>query len=331
MKQLIKKDQLSGLGVCIALALIASRAVKLAPSLGSTSFAIIMGIIAGNTIARDRRLSPGIVYAEKKLLPIAIMLLGVTLNIGDVFAVGGRGVVYILIIMSVVIISSIKLGKVFGFTREFSLLLGAGNAVCGSSAIAAASPIVGAKEDEVGISVAVVNLMGTIFMFVLPVVAIKLLHLTEVEAGALIGGSLQSVGQVAASGGMIDTKVQAFATLFKMMRVVMLGGVILLYSYILKKEEKTHQLGVRSKIGIPPFIIGFFILCAAGSIGILPEIGIGAMKVISKWAMLIAMAGIGMRIKLEELIKEGPKALLAGTILTVIQITTAVTLIKVIL
>lgn len=331
MNKIIKRNQLRGGLVCLILALIAKKAVVLAPSLGSTSFAIILGIIAGNTIATDKRLAPGVVYAEKKLLPLAIMFLGVTLNIGDVLAVGGRGIIYILIIMSVVIGSSIKLGRILGFTKEFSMLLGAGNAVCGSSAIAAASPIVGAKEDEVGISVAVVNLMGTIFMFILPVVAVKVLHLNDVDAGALIGGTLQSVGQVAASGGMIDTRVQTYATLFKMLRVVMLGGVILLYSYILKKEEKMHQKGVRGKMGIPPFIMGFFLLCILTSLSLIPQMGVGAIKTASKWLMLVAMAGIGMRIKVSELLKEGPKALLAGTVLTLIQIGVAVVLIGILL
>ena len=331
MNRLIKKEQLRGLLVCLVLAVIAKKAVALAPAMGSTSFAIILGIIAGNTLATDKRLAPGVVYAEKKLLPLAIMFLGVTLNIGDVFAVGAKGILYILIIMSVVIGSSIKLGKALGFTREFSLLLGAGNAVCGSSAIAATSPIVGAREDEVGISVAVVNLMGTIFMFILPILAVKVLHLSDVNAGALIGGSLQSVGQVAASGGMIGTKVQTYATLFKMLRVVMLGGVVLLYSYILKKEEKMHQKGVRSKMGIPPFIVGFFILCVMTSLNLIPNMGIAGIKVASKWLMLVAMAGIGMRIRVSELLKEGPKALLAGTILTLIQVAAAVILIGVIL
>lgn len=331
MVQMLKRDQLSGLGVCILLAILAKKIVWMAPSLGSTSFAIILGIVAGNTVATDRRLSPGIVYAEKKLLPMAIMLLGVTLNMMDIFAVGVTGILYIVMVMALVLFSAVKIGELLGFSREFSMLLGAGNAVCGSSAIAAASPIVGAREDEVGISVAVVNLMGTIFMFILPVVAVSFLGLDEVGAGALIGGSLQSVGQVAASGGMVDQRVQTYATLFKMMRVVLLGGVVLLYSYILRKEEKMHKKGVRSRIGIPGFIVGFFILCIAGSLKMMPDILVSLMKTASSWLMLVAMAGIGMRIKISELLKEGPKALLAGTLLTLIQVGACIILIKIIL
>lgn len=330
MNKLIKKEQFLGLAVCIVVAVLAKNLVWLAPSLGSTSFSIILGIIAGNTVAKNKKLSHGIVYAEKKLLPIAIMLLGVTLNIGDIFAVGLKGILYIVVIMSVVLFSANKIGKMFGFTKEFSMLLGAGNAVCGSSAIAAVSPIVGAKEEEVGISVAVVNLMGTIFMFALPVLAIKVLHLNEVNTGALIGGSLQSVGQVAASGGMVDMKVQTYATLFKMMRVVMLGGVVLLYSLMLNKEEKIQKKGVRSKIAVPGFIIGFFILCIAGSLNLVPEAVIPLIKKTSSWLMLVAMAGIGMRIKGSELVKEGPKALIAGIVISLIQVLTAIILIKII-
>ncbi len=61
---------------------------------------------------------------------------------------------------------------------------------------------------------------------------------------------------------------------------------------------------------------------------ILPAAVTSLMKSSSSWLMLVAMAGIGMRIKISELLKEGPKALLAGTILTLIQVAVAVILIK---
>jgi len=175
VNKIITKEQVKGLLVCLILAVVAKKAVVLAPSMGSTSFAIILGIIAGNTIAKDRSLVPGIIFAEKKLLTLAIMFMGVTLNIGDVVSLGLKGIIYTIIVMGSVIFSAVKLGKMMGFTKEFSLLLGSGNAVCGSSAIAATAPVVKAHEDEIGISVAVVNLMGTILMFILPVVAVKTL------------------------------------------------------------------------------------------------------------------------------------------------------------
>jgi len=128
---------------------------------------------------------------------------------------------------------------------------------------------------------------------------------------------------------MVSDEVQAYATLFKMIRVIMLGGVVVLYSLLAGDSEDKGSMG--SKLKIPPFILGFFALCILASFNLLPLAVIKLLKVFSSWFMLVAMAGIGMRIKLSELLKEGPKALLLGGALSIIQILTAIVLIKLIL
>lgn len=313
-----------GLLICLILALLSKKLVIFAPYFGGTSFAIILGIIVGNIIPNEELHSKGAIFAEKKLLPIAIMFLGVTLELNHVFNIGIKGILYVVISMFLVISFSIILCKKLGFSKEFSMLMGAGNAVCGSSAIAAASPIVKAKEDEVGISVAIVNLMGTIFMFLLPVLAIKVLKLNNMQTGVLIGGILQSVGQVAASSGMVNQEVQTIAMLFKMLRVVFLGLVVMNFSFILKDTTNNEVKGLK-KIVIPKFIIVFFSLSVLVNFNLIPTEIIKLLNISSDWLMLIAMAGIGMRIKFSKLLQEGPKALIAGSIITFTQVIISLT------
>ncbi|MBP2966955.1 putative sulfate exporter family transporter, partial [Acinetobacter baumannii] len=119
------------------------------------------------------------------------------------------------------IIFTYYIGYKMGFSKKISLLMAGGNAVCGSSAIGAISPEIEASEDEKGQVITLVNLLGTVLMLLLPLVATGL-YSTTLTQSALIGGTLQSVGQVVASASMINPEVVEFATLFKILRIILL-------------------------------------------------------------------------------------------------------------
>lgn len=312
--------RLPGLLICLILAIVSKKLAVYFPSFGSTSFSIILGIAAGNIITNEELHSKGAIFAEKTLLPIAIMLLGVTLELNQVIEIGFKGVFYVAATMAAVISLSIILCKKLGFSKEFSMLMGAGNAVCGSSAIAASSPVVRAKEDEVGISVAIVNLMGTIFMFILPVLAVKVLKMDNIGTGILIGGILQSIGQVAASSSMVNVEVQTIAMLFKMIRVVFLGLVVMAFSMSLKGNQETTEKKGKKSLPVPGFIIVFFVLSLMVNFNMISGDIATKLEKSSDWLMLVSMAGIGMRIKISKLLQEGPKALIAGLTICIVQI-----------
>ena len=321
---------ISGLIVCVIIGILAKFTYIFLPLIGSTSLAIIIGIIAGNTLAKDKKYLPGVKFSEKTILAGAIMLLGATLHLSAIVSLGIKGIIFILSEISLVMGINIVIGRFLGFSKNFSLLMGTGNAVCGSSAIAAVAPVLGAKEDEIGISVAVVNLIGTIFMFILPVFAFKIMGYTPMESGGLIGAGLQSVGQVVAGGNFLGSEVAKFSILFKMIRISMLGGVVLIYSLINKKNSNNIK-NKKNKLPVPPFIIGFFILSILVTLGFINDQTRDILGFFSKNLLLIAMAGIGMRVKFKDLLSEGPKALLFGIIAMFTQITVLTILIKLIL
>lgn len=326
----MKKDIISGLIVCIIIGILAKLMSGVFPLIGGTSLAIIIGIIAGNTFAKDKKYLPGVKFSEKTILSGAIMLLGATLHLSAITSLGLKGVIFILLEISFVIGINLVIGKLLGFSKNFSLLMGAGNAVCGSSAIAATAPVLGAKEDEIGIPIAVINLIGTIFMFILPFVAFNILGYTPMESGGLIGGGLQSVGQVVAGSNFLGEEAAKFSILFKMIRISMLGGVVLVFSLISNKNSSNINTR-KNKLPVPPFIIGFFLLSILVTLGYINDQVKDTLGFLSKNLLLVAMAGIGMRVKFKELLSEGPKALLFGVIAMFFQITMLITLIKLIL
>ncbi len=317
---------LKGLLACLIVAILSAIFGKFLPSLGADSFAIFLGIVAGNTVAKGKEFQPGIKFAEGKILTLAIALLGVGLNLHALVNVGVKGIFLVVLLIPFVIVTNYIIGRALGFSKKFSLLMGTGNAVCGSSAIAAVAPILKAEEDEVGIPVAVVNLVGTISMFLLPILALKIFHYDIIKTGALIGGGLQSVGQVVVAGSFVSTEAARYAILFKMVRVVMIGFIAVMFSYMFSSSDKTSS---GRKFSIPPFIIAFFLLSLIASSGFLPKNIIHIIKVTSEYLLIIAIAGIGMRIKFSELLKEGPLALFFGISASVLQIAFLIILIHI--
>ena len=159
------KKVIPGLVLCILIAYISSQIGESFPKLGSASFAIVLGIILGNTVAENKFFENGAKFSESKILACSIVLLGGTLNIWSVMSIGFKGVFFIAVQMLITISVAIYFGKKMKFEKKFTYLMGAGNAVCGTAAIGSVAPVVKPKESDMGISVTI------------PMVHIRLLYL----------------------------------------------------------------------------------------------------------------------------------------------------------
>lgn len=93
-----------------------------------------------------------------------------------------------------------------------------------------------ADDNEKGIAITIVNVTGTVLMIILPVVAQTLFQSETIKISALIGGILQSVGQVMASGSLISEQVKDLSTIFKIVRIIFLVFVVLSFGYIKQKS-----------------------------------------------------------------------------------------------
>lgn len=335
------KSKIPGLIICIVLAQLGVFFGKFIPSIGGAPLAIFFGMLAGNTFAKSKIFADGSKFSESDLLSYSIVLLGGTLSVKTIFQLGFSGIGFILIQMLVTITAAILIGKKLGFSKKFQSLMASGNAVCGSSAIGATAPVVDAQDGDKGISITIVNLTGTVLMFALVPIANALFNFDTLKTSALLGGILQSVGQVVAAGSMVNEHVLEMATIFKIVRIVFLVFVVMFFAkrhsspevneirddaeYVLEKE--TYAKEKKNKISVPWYIIGFFILCTLFSLGFIPVQVSKIFKLISSKFEIIALAGIGMRVKISELIAQGPKASIYGLAIGSVQVVTALTLI----
>ncbi|MGL5055127.1 MAG: YeiH family protein [Fusobacteriaceae bacterium] len=315
---------------------------KYIPGLGSASLAILIGLVLGNLYFKDKKYAVGTKFCESKLLEYSIVFLGASLTFKTILQLGSEGIIYILILMSGTIYFSYKLAKMFGFSTEFSLLMGAGNAVCGSSAIGASSKVLKSGISETGLAITMVNLIGTLLMFFLPLVIVPIFFSGDVvSASALLGGVLQSVGQVVGGAALVGEDVVKLSAVFKIFRIILLTGVLMLFSYLKSKNSVHHYTEEENeekqkekqklKISIPWYIKGFFLMCLLSSFNLIPQNISLYLKNSSKIFEVTALAAIGLGVKYEVIKKQGPKSLLLGCIIGLFQTVVAIALINILI
>ena len=313
-------------GVALAARLVYPRLVdafdgsRLVPSV--SVLALLFGMAAGTLPGVRARLASAVKLVSKQAIPIAIVGIGFGLDLKPLLDPQVLGVSLALVIvgMAVAFGASMLFGKLFGLDPRASMLLGAGTAVCGNSAIMAVAPTVDAKDEDLGLAVGVINLLGVLMIVALPP-AVSEFGVTNVEGGALSGLTVHAVPQAIATGEAFGQKGIDFATLFKLLRVAMLAPVVVLLAFVLRRVRGTDDLETK-KAGLPWFVLAFVVAAVVRVLGFVDaEVTLGAesravwewLKIAGKFLLAIALAAIGIGLDIKTLIRVGPRVLLAGT------------------
>ena len=301
-----------GLAMVTLLVLAGMLSARLVPGLGAVTATILWGMVLGNTIGVRASWKSGVRIAEKKMLNVAIALMGLELELSVAAGLGLRTVPIIVGVIGGSIFLGIVMGRLFRLPAGLALLLGIGNGICGSAAIAASAPVIDAGKDDVGISIAVVNLMGAIGIFLIPAIAL-LLGLEASESGLLIGGTLQAVGQTVATGLRMGDEVARLATMVKMGRVLLLGAVLILLSISYRKKSA-------GRFPVPPFIVAFVLLAVLVNVLPVPESVLTAAGELQDVLLLAAVAAIGLGIEIRSIARYGVAAFLLSGIIFAVNI-----------
>ncbi len=320
------KTYSKGLFASIAVAVVAIIITEFI-SFSTATVAIILGMIVGNKFyatfhAEDSEFKSGVKWAEKDLLMFAIALMGINLNFTMLANLGVQTILIIVLGMIFTIFMGLFLGKLFKLNPRLSLMIGIGNGVCGSSAIAATSTVAKVKSNDVGVSIALVNLMGTIGIFLAPALA-SLLDFSDIQAGVFTGNTLQAVGQAVAAGFSISDEAGHYATVVKMGRVLLLVPLVLILIYVAKRESQNgdDEVKQKGKIGVPTFILWFVFFSIIASLGLLPKEMETLISTISGYLTLIAMSAIGLMIHFGTIMKTAGTAFKVSSILFALQLT----------
>lgn len=318
------KPILPGLGLSVGVAILAKLLALLVPKLGGATLAILLGIILGNTIFKQPALAAGTKFSESRLLEYSVVLLGFTVTFQTIGEMGVKGLVFIILIMATVVAGAYWLGRKLGFNEKMAMMMAGGNAVCGSSAIGAIAPAIEANDEEKGQIITLVNLLGTVMMLTLPFLGMSLFGDALLSKSALLGGTLQSVGQVVAGASLVNPETVKYAMLFKITRIIFLVVVVFLFERKAQKDGLKTTKESKKKFPIPWYVTSFLIFCIINSFFSLPPIFSDGAHFISTWFETTALAAIGLRLDFRKFLKEGPRFLIYGLSVGAVQTIAAV-------
>ncbi len=285
-------------------------------------FALLLGM-AMNFLSGEGACQPGIEFTARNLLRIGVALLGLRITLGQIADVGWQPLVIILLTVTLTIAVSMLAARLMGFQTLFGLLSGGATAICGASAamaLAAALPNHPMKERATLFTVVGVSALSTLAMIVYPMIA-QAFALDPRAAGVFLGATIHDVAQVVGAGYSMSQQTGDVATFVKLLRVAMLVPVIV-FAVLLSRRQAGAVHGPRPPL-LPGFAVGFALLVALNSTGWLPGAIAKTGSDASRWLLVAAIAGIGMKTNLKELVAVGlkPVALMIGETVFLVALT----------
>jgi uncharacterized integral membrane protein (TIGR00698 family) len=267
--------------------------------------AVVFAILAGIAVVSLRPLPadwhPGVRWAGKLPLEIAIVLIGATINPAVLHAAPPSLIVAVFMLVAIVLAATSFIGIRLGLPRNIALLIGSGNAICGNSAIVAAGRVIDAKPDEVASAIGFTAIIGVLMVLFLPVLA-TMLSLSALQFGAMAGLTIYAVPQVLAAAAPGGSVVVQFGMLVKLLRVLALGPMLIVLALFTGGRARTRW----SRI-VPWFIFGFALMLLLRSAGQFPDALVGPFATMSHLLTVVAIAALGLEVDLSALARSGPR------------------------
>ena len=307
-------ELLPGLLLCLGIMLgaMAVQAAEVAlfgrAWLESLVLAILIGTVVRTAWTPGARFQSGIKFSAKTLLEVAVLLLGASISLHTIEAVGGELVIGIAGVVALALVASYGIGRTLGLPWRMAALVACGNSICGNSAIAAVAPVIGAGSRDIAASIAFTAVLGVAVVLALPFMA-PLLRLTELQYGVLAGLTVYAVPQVLAATAPVGAVAVQIGTLVKLVRVLMLGPLVLVLSLLSARLRDPGDAGPPGKVAahklVPWFILGFLGLAAMRSAGLVPQAALVPISWVSGVLTVLSMAALGLGVDVRVVARAG--------------------------
>ena len=278
----------------------------------------------------------------KNFLKIGVALIGIKISFFEFYNYASISF-FIIILNFVLIFILIKvLNSFLNLNKGTINLLGIGSAVCGITAIMAASSVMNNKKNDITCAVAVITLIGTLSVFFSPFFANLIFEQEQIKAGILLGATIHDTSQVTAAGTIFQNIYgdnQSFNSTIstKLVRNSFLIILIPLLAFYYSSQEQKNKLKFFNLL--PPFIIFFMLLAVFRSVvDATIEVSmlsnwekiVSFVSTVSKYLILFALFGLGSSISINDLKGFGFKPFLVGFCISVVLIVSTTIYLKLI-
>ncbi len=312
-----KRRLAPGLLLALAIGVVALILGRFAPLIGGPVIGIVLGIIVRNVLTPPERCAPGIAFAGKKVLQWSIIALGFGLSLDQVAKTGLQSLSVTLVTMTVAFLVAWLLGRWLGVHGKLTILIGVGTAICGGSAIAAATPIISADDHDTAFAISTIFLFNVIAVLVFPLLG-HLMHMTDLGFGLWAGTAINDTSSVVAAGYSYSKAAGDYATIVKLTRATLIIPVCLVLAFAVAAREKRmlQASGSAAHFSLskifPWFILWFLVASAIRTVGLIPVAIQPALHVGAEFLIIVALAAIGLSANIRRMISSGPRPILLG-------------------
>lgn len=250
-------------------------------------------------------------YSQKGihyLLKISVVGLGFGMFIKETLETSKEGFGLTVYTIFLTVSLGLLLAKVMKLDLKLGHLITSGTAICGGSAIAAISPIIGAKSKSISIALGIVFLLNSIALFVFPAVG-HLLNLTETQFGLWSAVAIHDTSSVVGAALSYGDEALRIATTVKLSRTLWIIPLSVFSMFLFKTKGE--------KMKIPYFIVLFIIAIIINSYHFLPESVTQYIVLIAKRLLIVTLFLVGMNISVTDIKNMGIKPIVLAVALWV--------------
>lgn len=325
---LVKKDIWSGMVLATGLAII-SKVIENSLSggfVGASVIALFLGVIINYLRPiENTSLQSGVVFAAKRVLKLAIILLGASLNIITILEVGKISLTVMGFTLAAAFGGGYLLGKALGLEWKLSSLISAGTGVCGGSAIAAVSPVIDAEDHQIAYAMSTTFIFDMLMIILFPLMG-RALSMSDMAYGLWTGTAVNDTSSVVAAGYAFSEAAGDFATMVKLTRTLSIIPIVIIFALIqirsVKKNagEKRNSPSKNIELNLiqvfPWFILGFVMMAIFNGLGWIPTNISTILKDISQFLMVIALAAVGLKTDVTKMKESGIAPLAHGFLIS---------------
>ena len=266
---------------------------------------MLMAILIGmslNFLSEEGKCIKGLNFSSKYILYLGIILLGTRIDFENILSINQNIIFLVIFGVILTILFSILLLRIFGFQYRFGILIGGAIAICGASAAMAISSVL-PKDDKsnerLTFVILGVTIISTFCMIFYPIIS-NFLNMDEKSSGIFFGATIHDVAQVVGAGFTVSDYTGEIATLIKLFRVTLLFPVVLCISLMSYKFKLINDVDKKTPL-VPYFIIIFICIVVINSFNLIPNNIKFLSNEFSSWFLLIAIAAVGTKTRLQNL------------------------------
>lgn len=264
--------------------------------------------------------SPKFTNHTSAILQYSVVLMGFGMNLTDVLAASRRGFAETIISVTSVMFIGLLLGKIFKAEKNTSILIAAGTAICGGSAIAAVAPILQSKSHQNSLALGVVFILNAAALLIFPHIG-HYLGLSQEVFGNWAAIAIHDTSSVVGAGAVYGPVALQVATTVKLIRALW----IIPLSFVIAFFNKNCS---SQKIKYPWFIL-FFVLAILFA-NLFPTLSESYTHLswLGRRGLVVALFLIGANISIDQIRQTGIKSFALGITLWIITATSSLLLLS---